>query len=329
MTAEALVERSFREQLAAIATELHELVSRLQDRRPHLPFDAWAHGIAERSAQLAERAAQLRRSLAGRQRSLAPTLDHVTEALRDCANAVAQGTFAARLESAQARLARSYEELVHQLRRRRAALGAVRLPHLKPVRIGRSAFHVASGLTGVVLYECVLSQYQALTILVVLLSVFGTLEITRRFSSRWNDFLVDRVFGGISRPWERHRTNSATLYLLALTLMTALMPRHAVAVGLLVLAVGDPSAALVGKRFGRHKILGGKSWEGVAGFWGAAFASVMTLLHFAAPALALPASIGLAAGAAAVGALVEVVCQELEDNFAIPILAAAFATLWF
>lgn len=332
MTSESLaLDPSLREQLAALAQELHDLVSRLQDPRPHLPFEAWSRNVSDRCRQLADRAAQARLALAGRQRSLAETLDRVTHALHESANTLAQGAISARpkLENVQASLSRSYEDLLHQIRLRRAALGAIRLPHLKPLRIGRSVFHVASGVTAAVLYEWVLDVRQAMTILLSLVALFGTLEITRRFSTRWNDFLMDKAFGGISRPWERHRTNSSTLYLVALTIMTALMSKHAVAVGALVLAVGDPAAAFIGKRFGRRKIVGGKSWAGVAGFFGAAFAAVLVLLRVAVPELALGAAAALAASAAAVGAGVEVVCQNLEDNFAIPILSAAVATLWF
>ncbi len=320
---------SAREQLAAIVEELHELVSRAQEPRPKQAFEAWSRALSERSAALAERVTQARAAVAGRSRSLAESLDRVADTLRAYAAEVAQGPMAARLESAQARLAKSYEDLLHQLRMRRAALGAIRLPHLKPVRVGRSVFHVFCGLLAAVLYETVLERGQAMIVLLSLLGLFGTLEITRRFSTRWNDFLVDKAFGFMSRPWERHRTNSATLYLIALTIMTALMSRHAVAVGVLVLAVGDPAAAFVGKRFGRRKAYGNKSWAGLGGFVAASALAVLTLLRLAAPAFPWISAVLLAASAATVGALVEVICQDLEDNFAIPILAGAVATLWF
>lgn len=330
MTGEfALSGVSAREQLAAIVEELHDLVSRAQEPRPQQAFDAWSRALSERCRVLADRVVQARALLAGRSRSLAESLDRVADTLRNYAAEVAQGPMAARLETAQATLAKSYEDLLHQIRLRRAALGAIRLPHLKPVRIGRSVFHVFCGLLAAVLYETVLERAQAMTVLLSLLGLFGTLEITRRFSTRWNDFLVDKAFGFMSRPWERHRTNSATLYLVALTIMTALMSRHAVAVGVLVLAVGDPAAAFIGKRYGRRKIMGNKSWAGMGGFFAAAALAVLALLRLAVPELAWSSTVLLAAGAAAVGALVEVVCQDLEDNFAIPILSAAVATLWF
>lgn len=330
MTAEMLMpERTVREQLASLARELHDLVNRLQEPLPQMSREAWAKALADRCHALADRAAQARAALAGRQKSLAESLDRMTVALRSYSAELANGPVAAKVESAQAALAKSYEDLLHQLRRGRAAVGAIRMPHLKPVRLGRSAFHVFCGVLAATLYETILDRTQALTVLGSLVGVFGSLEITRRFSTRWNDFLVDKAFGFMSRPWERHRTNSATLYLIALTIMTALMSRHAVAVGVLVLAIGDPAAAFIGKRYGRAKVIGNKSWAGLGGFIGAAALSVGVLLRIAVPELEWTTTLAVAALAATVGGLVEVICQDLEDNFAIPILAAAAATIWF
>ncbi len=75
------------------------------------------------------------------------------------------------------------------------------------------------GLTGAILYYFVLTRIQALAILVAIFLVFGVLEITRRFSGRWNDYLVDKVFGAIARPSERYRVNSSTFYVMALIII--------------------------------------------------------------------------------------------------------------
>ena len=121
---------------------------------------------------------------------------------------------------------------------------------LRTLRAARTWFHIAMGVFAAVMYQFVIDKTQALIILYTLGGIFGTLEVTRRFSQRWNEILVSTVFKAISRPGEFHKTNSATYYLFALCLITTFFDRAAVITGILVLAFGDPAAAWVGKRFG-------------------------------------------------------------------------------
>ena len=97
------------------------------------------------------------------------------------------------------------------------------------------------------------------------------------------------------------------------------------AAGMAVLMTADAAAALIGRKFGKHKLVNGKSLEGTAAFVltgtlaaGVCFISVGTfsLLPFALPAVIL-------------AALAELFQKQLkvDDNFSIPLVTAGVVQL--
>ena len=82
--------------------------------------------------------------------------------------------------------------------------------------------------------------------------------------------------------------------------------------------VGDTLAALVGRKFGRHRFFGGKSWEG----------SAACLAGTLAVAVCTP---GLIWSVAVIGAVVATVVEALpigiDDNVTVPILSGLAMTL--
>ncbi|HEX6036833.1 hypothetical protein [Longimicrobium sp.] len=123
------------------------------------------------------------------------------------------------------------------------------------------------------------------------------------------------------RRHERRRFAGATWMALAYAGAFLVFPRPVAVAGMLYNGLGDASAALVGKRWGRHRAPWGKSGEG----FGAALAACLAV------GLALP---GITPGAAAAGALaaatLEFLPLPLDDNLRITLggalaLAAAGA----
>jgi dolichol kinase len=231
----------------------------------------------------------------------------------------------------RANLSRRYEDLLAQVRSMRLfspemseKLRSLRLPSW-----ARSVFHLVCGLGGVALYQLVLPYEVAVGILLSLVGLFTFLEVSRRFSPAFNDFMVDRLFGPISRPQERYRVNSATFYLLALTLIVIFTPLQAACAGALVLAFGDPLASAIGSRWGRTKLVHDKSLQGSLAFFGSAFAVLVGYFLLSAPQLAWPQALSAAASLAAVGALVELFSDKLDDNFTVPVAVALMGMLWF
>ncbi|WP_294506422.1 diacylglycerol/polyprenol kinase family protein [uncultured Victivallis sp.] len=110
--------------------------------------------------------------------------------------------------------------------------------------------------------------------------------------------------------------------LMAALLVTVLYEREAAGGAMTVMLTGDAAAALIGRRFGRHKAPNNKSWEGVAAFLvvsGIALGTYLALIG-APAALYLGGAIALFPACAA-----ELFERQLhvDDNFSIPVVVGA------
>lgn len=297
---------------------------------PRLGDGAWRERIRTAGSDLKARLAALGPALRERQGELQAAVERVGVQLDAYSDALAAHPDVAVVRGRLADLHRSYEELLLELKARRVARAAALASsrQLKPRNYARNAFHAMNGIVAAVMYELVLSREQAMWVLGSILAVFGTLEITRRFSDRWNDFLVDKLFGAISRPSERYRVNSATIYLIALILIVAVFPREAVGAAVLILGLGDPAASIIGKRWGRRKLFRDKSLAGSLGFAGVSFAAVAVYFTLADAVAGTAATLGVAAVLAVVGAVTELLSSRIDDNFSIPVVCAAVAALF-
>ncbi len=232
-----------------------------------------------------------------------------------------------RLREAWSALGRNYEALLVQLRERRSNLPSGLL-HLKPRNYARNIFHVSMALVGVLVYELLLTKGQVLLVGGTLLASFIGLDIARRLSPSFNKKLVNGIFGKISRPGEAHHVPAATWYMGALVLGVALFPQHAIETGTLILGFADPAASLAGKRWGRRKLVGQKSIAGSTAFFVVGTATAAVFLTIVSSGLGAAALLGIAAAAALAGAVAEVFSDvRIDDNFSVPIAAAAIAAL--
>ena len=182
----------------------------------------------------------------------------------------------------------------------------------------RKAFHAFNGLAVAIAIEGLgLTSSVALWILGPVAGALLLVDLLR-LSHRKSNELFFRVFSRLASPREARGIASSTWYALGLVVTLALFPlQHAVS-GILLLALADPAASLVGHRWGRRPLLGGSVVGTAAGL--AVAGLVLTLRH------PLP----VAAVAAVVVALAERGSWPLDDNFTIPVAGAAattFATL--
>lgn len=310
-----------------VLEEVREFIDSIQ--RPRLGDHPWVQRMRGAGDELAAKLAAAGALAEEKQAGLRESLKALAERMRAYSDALAAHPDVKALKERRDTLARAYEELLLELREKRVARAAAlaQSRQLKPVNYARNVFHAANGITAVTLYHFLLTKQQALWILGTIFAVFATLEITRRFSTRWNDFLVDKVFGAISRPSERYRVNSATLYLLALIIITASFPKAAVEAAILVLGLGDPMASLIGKRFGRRKLFRDKSVAGTAAFFVTSFVAVGVLLGLTAEGLSAARLVLAAGGIAVAGAVTELLSSRIDDNFSIPVVCAAIGAL--
>ncbi len=129
---------------------------------------------------------------------------------------------------------------------------------------------------------------------------------------------VNRVFFGLFKllasPREAAGPASSTWYALGAFLAWALYPPEIASASILVLALADPAAGVVGRLFGRRP-LGKGSVEGTVTFFLVASVSAGFLIGWPAALIA-----------AAVAALLEIVPGLVDDNLVIPVVTGA--VLW-
>ncbi len=198
----------------------------------------------------------------------------------------------------------------------------IELPRLRPTNSSRSLLHIASGVAVLFMLHHVLSHAGALIVGGSLVAAAWTMEISRRKSARVNDALM-AMLGRFAHGHEWQSINSATWYASALLIMVVAFPLVAATTGAMVLALADPAAALVGRRFGRVKLINGRSLEGSLTFLLVAAPTAWAVLGTYGPALSLDHSLLVAGAAALVGALVELLTRHIDDNFTIPMAVAA------
>lgn len=311
----------------SVAKDLFRFIVKLQKPRPH--DSSWREKAASISREISHAASQAGKSLSETHKSLAELMDEAGKKLSEYSAELSHASESQRIQDMRRSLSRTYERIYIQIKAIGASPTAMRLRNLKPTNYYRNIFHVFNGVLAVYLYETLLTKRQALVILGSILAVFTSLEISRRFSDKWNDFLVDRVFGLISRPKERFEINASTWYVAALFLMTAIAPKTALEMGILVLAVGDPAASVIGRRYGRRKLWHEKSVAGTTAFFAASLVSLMIFLGLAGGGIAFPGMITACIVTAAAGAATELFSQTINDNFTIPVVSAGIASFWF
>lgn len=302
-----------------IAIELHRLLKEIDPARWRAELHARTQARAAHIAEL------IRQSRAGH--AVEGHLASLQQRLQELARSIEAHTPAGDLprsearaawEAFRARLAPHYESLARGLREH-----AVHVPSLRPTNYARSLFHVSAGLFALAMIEWVLSPF-AMVVIASLFSAWAwSMEGLRRVFPKLNDVLMG-VFGRVSHPHEAWRVNSATWYATALTVLALIGNPLVAAVAVTVLGFADPAAGLVGRRWGRIKLVNGRSLEGTGTFF-----VVGTLVAFAVSAglhgLGLGPALLVAVCAALPAALAELFSRVLDDNFTVPLAAAGGA----
>ena len=282
-----------------LALELHRLLSDIDPVRWRAEMAAaWKKGLAELQPKLERRHATLADTL----KAELPATDTRSSWL----------TFKQRMQPAYMELARGLQ------------LQSIHVPSLRPTNYRRSLLHVASGAFAVFAIEAL--PWPVLTGIAVAWATFAWgCEISRRISPRINALLM-KVFGPVAHEHESHRVNSATWYATALLLLSLTQQPLWCVAGVAVLGIGDPVAGLVGRRFGRIRLMHGRSLEGTAAFFASSLLVVFALF-VAFHRVSVGTALLLAGAAGLAGAIAELVSLRVDDNFSIPLSAAAGVAL--
>lgn len=307
-----------------VALDLHAL---LRDIDPaHLRGDEVDGGVRERIEAIQERLTNLLETT-WPDESVGPVQLRMAELARVLRDHVPRPDHPAPVQrqhllAMREQLQPVYEGLATSLR-----AWSIHVPSLRPSNYRRNAFHVACAIGVILLVQYVLvTPGRLIGVALLGAAMAWSMEISRRFSPAINRFLM-AVFAPVAHPHEAHRVNSATWYATSLVILATGFDPLAGVVALAVLGVGDPTAAIVGRRFGRVRLIHGRSLEGTLAFFVSGLLASLLVLRLWHAELPWALTLGMCAGGAALGALGELFARRIDDNLAVPVAAAMGAAL--
>lgn len=172
--------------------------------------------------------------------------------------------------------------------------------------LARKTIHVSSAAIPVAVW--LLPRQIALPALIAVAALALAVDVTRL---RWRPgrYWLLRLVRPMLRHHERRGLTGATWMVTAYALALLLFPKPVAVAAMLFNGLGDASAALVGKRWGRHRTRWGKSWEGFAAELAVNAAVALSIARLD-PSLA----VGAALFGAAVAAVLEFLDLPIDDN---------------
>jgi dolichol kinase len=196
-------------------------------------------------------------------------------------------------------------------------------PRLKR-ELARKSFHLASASLPLLVWFA--PRLVSLAVLLPAAAVAVGVDFARlRFRVPRYWFL--RYTRRMLRHHERRGLAGATWMAIAYALAVLLLPQPIAVMAMLFNGLGDAAAALVGKRWGRHRTAWGKSWEGFAAGLTVNLVTGLSISALAPHVLPAPAA---AAGALAASVL-EFMDLPVDDNLRVTLggglVAAGVAAL--
>jgi len=187
----------------------------------------------------------------------------------------------------------------------------------------RKLIHLSSLSIPIIYYF--ISTRSAAIILGILTAVALLLDLTRHFHPSFGNIFY-KIFGFLLRKHEidkkQKNLNGATYVLISALVGVLIFPKVVFITAFSILIISDTMAALIGRKFGRHKFLL-KSLEGTLAF----FVSACIVVFFTPKIGNFPEEYIIGFSAAFVGAIIENVSTRLiDDNLSIP-LSVGF-TMW-
>ncbi|MBK7105775.1 MAG: dolichol kinase [Ignavibacteriae bacterium] len=180
----------------------------------------------------------------------------------------------------------------------------------------RKSIHLCS-LSIPIIYNFI-SKSEALTILIPITLISVLIDFSRYYIPSLNKTIMN-IFGFIMREHEndmkKKNLNGASYVFIAATLTLWIFPKLIFITSFTMLIICDIAAALIGRKFGKHKFLA-KSFEGTFAFF--LFGIIVVFITPKVEGILLEFIIGIFAGA--VGAIVENISYGwADDNLTIPI----------
>lgn len=190
----------------------------------------------------------------------------------------------------------------------------------RPTNYTRNLYHAANGVFVSWLVLHLLSNEGMVLVAGSVALLAWTIEVTRRIWPAVNDAAM-KVWGKTAHPHELTQLNSGTWIVTAMFIIALLYGNIEACVGVVVCGFGDPAAALIGRKFGRLHIAGGRTLEGTTAFVVVGGAATWLLLALYLPHISASQGAVIAVLAALCGALAELFAP-VDDNLSIPVVSA-------
>lgn len=191
----------------------------------------------------------------------------------------------------------------------------------RPTNYARNLYHAANGVFVSWLVMEILNPLGMVLVAGGIALLAWIFELSRRRIPAVNRVLMT-LFGPVAHPHEYASINSGTWIMTGLTTLALFFDPLCASIGIVVVGFADPSAAVVGRSWGRTRLVGNRTLEGSLAFFVVGSGAVVVLLKLYAPQVDWP-SMALIAGASALfGALAELYAP-LDDNLSVPIAAAS------
>ncbi|WP_338100354.1 diacylglycerol/polyprenol kinase family protein [Methanolapillus africanus] len=181
--------------------------------------------------------------------------------------------------------------------------------------VKRKLLHMTSFVFVIFIYLTT-KQTACLVIGFLFVALVAAEQLCRMFPALNN--IKIRFFSSVLRENEKSGNVSSVWFLLGCFLSVLLFSKEVAMIGITILIFGDAFAALIGKRFGKHKFKNGKSLEGTLGFIGVSIIFLIAYFFI----LDLTMSFTLMAAVSIIAAsIVEIYTKQLklDDNLTIPL----------
>lgn len=168
-------------------------------------------------------------------------------------------------------------------------------------------------------YLLKLSRAEMLLIMIPIALAMLVIDISRLRQGRlWTSF-AKKIFGSLIRHHEQAGDFTGASYILITVCLTVALFTKPIAIGALsFIIVGDTFAAIIGRKYGRHRFYRSKTVEGSLGCLAGCLITAMLL-----PDMAL----FVAVVGAVVATVVEAFPLSVDDNVSVPLVSGLVMTL--
>jgi dolichol kinase len=228
------------------------------------------------------------------------------------------------INSIRKKLERNYYELSALLEKY-----SLKIPMFRPTNYARSIFHMLSAIITLFVIQIIPSTLHLTYISFFLFLSVWSMEILVRKNNKAKEKIMN-FFMPVAHLHEEEKINSATWYSTALLIISLSQSKMICSIAVIVLGLADPLAGIVGRKFGKIRLVGGRSLEGSLTFILVGALSTFFLLNIFYSSLDIVNIYILSIMAGIFGAIGELFGGTIDDNITIPVtitLGIIFITL--